>query len=332
MSSSIIKGEDMPDYEDISLEPVIDLLTKEIAAVVSIELFGSRAHRTGSIRSDVDIILHSKNRPSPVLLRKIEDSFPYLDIFHSYDGVNATSLWNGSSLVATDEGLSKMLNSKLLWTNETGFVDENRGLLIQSVSVNVNFIMSATPTYKPKQNLHRIFQEELDKTGVPDTTLNPSWNIASERLLDIIELSINNTTSQFNKRASNLTIDSYKIETEYDLQNIICATIKPWINDLEREPFIVSHAGAKKYADFSFSSGKFMIEAKHIKKTNKNEVIKSLKGISNIYSKNTLIECVAFFITVEEDVDIDVQVLLNDIIVCRSHKPVIVARIVQLRK
>jgi nucleoside phosphorylase len=70
----------------------------EIPAM-SVYIFGSRRHSTGSIRSDIDLLLISHRRLTPEDAQRIWDSEPYLDIFQVIGGI-ADSLINESRLEA----------------------------------------------------------------------------------------------------------------------------------------------------------------------------------------------------------------------------------------
>ncbi|WP_166140068.1 5'-methylthioadenosine/S-adenosylhomocysteine nucleosidase [Nocardioides ochotonae] len=79
-------------------------LLLEVAEILDIEnltayLFGSRKDRTGSVRSDIDILLVSERRLTQEQAEQIWRLEPYLDIFVARNGV-ARSLVNESELTA----------------------------------------------------------------------------------------------------------------------------------------------------------------------------------------------------------------------------------------
>jgi nucleoside phosphorylase len=64
-------------------------------------LFGSRRYKTGSIRSDIDILIFLNGRITESQAREIWELEPYLDIFHGISG-NAQSIVNESVIAAPD--------------------------------------------------------------------------------------------------------------------------------------------------------------------------------------------------------------------------------------
>jgi nucleoside phosphorylase/predicted nucleotidyltransferase len=85
------------DVGDILGDPALDVY-----------LFGSRAYRTGSIRSDIDLLVRTSSVPTrdqAVALFALE---PYLDVF-VFEGGVATSLTNGSVISKAED--AKLLNA-----------------------------------------------------------------------------------------------------------------------------------------------------------------------------------------------------------------------------
>jgi nucleoside phosphorylase/predicted nucleotidyltransferase len=84
------------DLADLLVE-VRDLLRLE---GIDAYLFGSRRFKTGSIRSDIDILLFLERRITESQAREIWNLEPYLDIFLGSDG-NAQSIVNESAIGAS---------------------------------------------------------------------------------------------------------------------------------------------------------------------------------------------------------------------------------------
>lgn len=83
-------------------------------ADLSVYLFGSRRDETGSIRSDVDLLVELPRRPTQDEMGEIWDSEPYLDVFVADRGV-ASSLVNESEIRAdTNEDLIARLRAACL--------------------------------------------------------------------------------------------------------------------------------------------------------------------------------------------------------------------------
>ena len=85
------------DLADLLLEVRDRLGLHELDAY----LFGSRRYRTGSIRSDIDILIFLDGRITESQAREIWELEPYLDIFQNISG-NAQSIVNESVIVAPD--------------------------------------------------------------------------------------------------------------------------------------------------------------------------------------------------------------------------------------
>lgn len=96
----------------IDLQECVQLLQDvfEVDAL-SVYLFGSRRDETGSIRSDVDLLIELSRRPTQEEMGEIWDTEPYLDVFAADRGV-ASSLVNESQIrAATNEDLVSSLRA-----------------------------------------------------------------------------------------------------------------------------------------------------------------------------------------------------------------------------
>jgi nucleoside phosphorylase len=103
------------DLADLLIE-VRDLLGLE---ELDAYLFGSRRFKTGSIRSDIDILLFLKSRITEVQAREIWNLEPYLDIFLG-NGGNAQSIVNESAIGASNrDALVAMLDAIPLYVAGT---------------------------------------------------------------------------------------------------------------------------------------------------------------------------------------------------------------------
>src|SRR4051794_9613465 len=80
-------------------------LAESVAAVTTILggisrdifLFGSRRYKTGSVRSDIDLLVFTDERILRATAAQIMQIEPYLDIFHG-DGGHVQSLVNESAI------------------------------------------------------------------------------------------------------------------------------------------------------------------------------------------------------------------------------------------
>lgn len=98
--------------ETIDLKDIIDELIKKFDQITEVFLFGSRAYRTNSTRSDIDLIIRSKELIAPEDLRSVYDKYEFCDLFYgSEDSIN--SVVNGSSI--SRKKLIKTLDAIKLW-------------------------------------------------------------------------------------------------------------------------------------------------------------------------------------------------------------------------
>ena len=82
--------------------------------------------------------------------------------------------------------------------------------------------------------------------------------------------------------------------------------LRPVFRTIEPEPMEIVIDGNRKFADFSVSKNKVVIEAKYIdSNSKKSEVLMTLDGLANFYKENPNIKALVFLILYEESVDLD---------------------------
>ena len=104
-------------YRIIDLKQQI-IAISSISSVESIYIFGSRAYKTGSTRSDVDLLVYSPNEEIDADLKEIFDGEQALDLFISKTLKDARSVINNSYLYK--ENLISVLDAILLWSKNGG--------------------------------------------------------------------------------------------------------------------------------------------------------------------------------------------------------------------
>lgn len=137
----------MCNRKDIRVINLKDLISKisDIPNVSEIYIFGSRAYETGSLRSDIDILVYTPNglRYDDILpIIKTEEA---LDIFKTTNKKEAESFANNSWINRVD--VISALDAKLLWSRESGFnslMDRYKEI---RVLTDIDFKMSYLPTY-----------------------------------------------------------------------------------------------------------------------------------------------------------------------------------------
>jgi len=100
---------------NISLISVIENIIKSEPNAEEIFLFGSRAYKTGSIRSDIDLLVVTKDAINQELWVDIREIEPYIDLFQLI-GTNALSLANQSQISSDSKAnLIKKIDAVKIW-------------------------------------------------------------------------------------------------------------------------------------------------------------------------------------------------------------------------
>lgn len=140
-------SESSRNTREILLRPLIEEALARCVDIQSVYLFGSRSFDTGSVRSDIDLLLTTKGGASLGLdfclaMRELE---PYLDLFHLDRGV-AKSLLNESEIRADDDrSLIDSLQARRLF--EDGEWQGDASLWNQRVLAKSNPAMTLTDLY-----------------------------------------------------------------------------------------------------------------------------------------------------------------------------------------
>lgn len=266
------------------LQKIVKRIVELVPGTLEIHLFGSRAYGTGSRRSDIDLLLRTKQVVNPLDIRDpIHNEFPPVDIFKTHDLLNAESIANGSTISARPphENLIAQLEAIPLW--EDGAFNEDFCSWWQETAPGVEYQM--TVAMYPKDVDFSIVREDLARQGIPDTLLGSNWLQVGTMLLDIIGRS-SAAGDFFNKRAANFKVESLTLTSEYDFQNLIAAVLRPWIPAFARESLTIRYDGQEKIADFTMQGSKIIIEAKHIRDAGtKAKVLKELDGLCRFYKQ-----------------------------------------------
>lgn len=108
--------------ETINLKDIIDELINKFPSISSVFLFGSRAYKTNSTRSDIDLIVYSDTLIAPEDLRGLYDKYEYCDIFYGCKN-SVTSVVNGSFIER--KNLIKTLDAVKIWDNKKLYQNQN---------------------------------------------------------------------------------------------------------------------------------------------------------------------------------------------------------------
>lgn len=311
-----------------NLKEIIQNLYDNYNSIEAIYLFGSRARKTKSYRSDIDLLIYTKSGlPASDITHWIHKKYPAIDLFETNDQVNARSLINGSSIFAKDGTVFDKLDALQLWTKENGFLKDFEDW-IQLTLKEANFVMSLLPDRVEINTLASSFNRELSELGLPNTQIGIDWQTIANGIAQKIEIALDTHNSKkFNKekRAKSLNYINLSIKSEYDFQNLIHLVLKPWFVSLEAEPFTIKFDGRDVNADFSIQNNNLILEAKHIKYGEEASVLKTVKGLTDQYKQHPNVECVLFLILFNKDVMLDIA-KCNEEYTDTIDKPIVVSR------
>ena len=307
------------------LKKIINALLKKADSIEEVYIFGSRARRTNSYRSDIDLLIYTPRALASVNFAPwINRKYNPVDLFETNDHKNARSLVNGSSIVSDEGTVESKLDAVLLWSKDKNYNDSFNEW-IQKTVLNANFAMTILPIMPGDiTSTARRFAGELLEAGLPNTNIGAGWREIGQRIAEIVEAALD---ARFKLRTndSNITSDSIEIANEYDFQNFIYLVLKPWLPTLEAEPYIVKFDGQKKHADFAIEGNSLVIEAKHIRDSStKAAVLKTLEGLRNFYQVNPNLKSLLFLILVDQDVDIDAHLIRSQFSRIDDDPPIIV--------
>jgi predicted nucleotidyltransferase len=279
-----------------NLKEIISVLSKAFPVIQEVFLFGSRAFKTGSYRSDIDLLIILEKPIAGVrLLEWVEQNYEAVDIFKSLDNKYADSVVNGSHIQAK-ENLAVEIKAVKLWDKANAF-DPTFDDWLQFTREGIRF--EQTLAYIP-YNLNEAikdFDNILSENDFPNTNLGIDWAIIGHRLSKKLDIAIE-FLSKWNKK--NGSFNKVQLTNESDFQNLIELILKPWLPDTERETTAALFDGQKKNIDFSIQMNRILIEAKHIKDANTEaKAVKEIEGIKRFYLANTNVQLLLFFVLLE---------------------------------
>ena len=321
-------------YLKWNLREIIETLSIKHPEIEEIYLFGSRAYRTGSFRSDIDLIAVTDIAIAPATVNAwLHDMFPPVDLFLSHDSLSATSVVNGSVVAYRDDGrnddLFQQLDAILLWKRESGFSESYSNWDIQTAN-NITFQMSIIPSY-PMLNFDETLRNAmttLESSGIKTYFAGSTWQEIAFSITRMIENAMRKPAC-FQRKAKSYSFDRIKINNEYDFQNMILTVLRPIYLDICPENFVIRIDGADKKADFGIADNKIVIEAKWIDTASKKaDVLKSLNGLQQFYSENHNVRCLIFLVLYKSDVTLDKE-LLNYRFSYEKSDPLIIVRFIK---
>lgn len=314
----------------IDLRDLVRGLVTDVVGIQEIWLFGSRGYRTGSIRSDVDLlVVVPKDRAIARELlrwRDADEAHQPVDIFMSRDPRSAESLVNGS-LLHSETPLSEKLDAQLLWTSTEGMSSQPDDLWRQEFRNDVDYKMTVVPT--DFTNTLRQLPGQLDRMGLPNTLMGTDWASVALQCAEILSRTVD-ANSKLHKHASHVKRDTGKTWAESDFQNLFFLALRPWLPDTELEPHVANFGGQKKFADLCCVDAQLLIEVKVVSDASSSaSVAKQLNGLREMYQQSIRVQAVVFIVIVKNSAPWD-DVKLDSLHTSLSARPVVVTRTIRL--
>jgi len=296
---------------NIDLRAIISVLFGQFSQIEAAYIFGSRRYKSGSTRSDIDILLTTSDHLKPSDLRDFTVKHcKSLDLFILEHG-KAVSVANESYVTAeNNDALVAKLNAKLIYDRDNGssnYLDK-----LASIQLDERFeergmtVMPNGPADGLEVNALVKFFDRAEKNNLPvKPYLGADINEACDMIIDVIKRleSANKSVTRYGAPKTGWTNN---LSSEYDFQNLFWITVKPWLAGLAREEVAITYDGQEKKSDFSLFSSQVIFEFKYIKSDgDKRAVVKTLRGLGDFYKQHRNVGIVIFVIFVKKGIDID---------------------------
>lgn len=293
----------------INLRDIAATLVAEFPSISSLWLFGSRRHRTRSLRSDIDLLVCAEDHIRPADLRvSTYRTCPALDLF-VVEGGKATSCMNESFVRAESfDALRGRLDAVCIWSRNTAEV-QNDAPFEQEILDEVTYVATSLdggePRVRPWSRPIQALLREIEAEGLPVAPyVGDSVDQVGRFLLELA----NRVISTCEQMAERKTKASWKpaLTSEYDLQNAFYLVVKPWLPELEREAVTIRFDNQEKIADFSILHSRIVIEMKFVDDANSKAAVgKTLDGLGNFYTRNANVVLLLFIIGAKKSGDVD---------------------------
>jgi len=318
------------DLDSWNLKDLIRQLNTKIGTIEEIYLFGSRGYNTGSYRSDIDLMVYTKQ---PIRTAEIShwlyQDLNAVDLFETNDKTIGRSILNGSSIATENGNLVNEIDAILLWDNINGY-SSTFDRWEQFTLKNVSFIPTLLPIPNNFEGIARKFTSILEEKGYPNTFLGTDWEEVLYKISSIISQSID-VPEYFNARAKFISKNNFKLNDEYDFQNLIHIVLKPWLPSVDSENLVIRYNDQNKNADFSILKNTIIIEAKHIKTDNDRAgILKTVEGLKEFYKQNANVKGLLFLILVNKSVVLDDWKIESDFSY-KSTTPIVLTKIIRNR-
>lgn len=278
LEENIIEAVSVKDARKVLYETYFDLMILDLVLPVE---EGGECEAKNSVKLLYEISVNPSIKP-PIHIVGISG---YSDKVTEFAGDFSDKLWN---LINYDESSSE-------WE------DKLNSLLYHLIRTRQQFLQATFTTQSD------IIIGQLEHNKIPNTIIGFNWSEIAKNVGNIVEKALIVPQKFSNgSKAKNINVSSIKISSEYDFQNLIHVVLRPWIPSVEAENVAIIFDGNTKNADFSINANSLIIEAKYIDSTGKkNDVLKTLKGLSAFYSTNSNVKCLLFLLLVNSDVELD---------------------------
>jgi CheY-like chemotaxis protein len=173
---------------------------------------------------------------------------------------------------ASDHFTSKLWNLIEYEESSTAWEEKLNSIIFHLVKVREKFIR------KSIGEQFQVIAKYIEDNNLPNTFSGLTYKDIMIQVSDVVERTLEVPFKFSNgTRARNINVDSLKISSEYDFQNLIHLALRPWMPSTEPENVAVIFDGNSKNADFSIKGNSIIIEAKYIDSTGKkNDTLKTL--------------------------------------------------------
>jgi len=295
--------------ESYDLRELTERLAEAFPQIAALYLFGSRRYRTGSPRSDVDVLveLTDSAHVRPQELRAFSAEYcRALDLFLA-EGGKAVSCANESQVRAGSfPELVTRLEAVCFWNRSKGLLSADIDWEFE-LPIGIDFIPTAMITVEPITGgwlpSFRAHAKSVEAAGFP---VRPYIGSGLVEITEFMVRTLGNAVTAIDKLNSRQASWKITLKTEYDFQELFFLVFKPWLPGLAREEITVRYDEQEKRADFNLFGNQLIVEMKHVRDANtKGAVSKTLLGLRSFYEKHPNVGLLLFAILVDKAVELD---------------------------
>ena len=187
----------MQEITKFNLKELLRQLLSVQPAILEIYLFGSRAYRTGSLRSDCDLLVREDGEShvrSSELRNFAMTQCPALDFFVA-EGGRATSCMNDSFVrAASFEELVDKLDAIRLWSKLEGFAEfefDFEAKWVFSTSIDVVHVATVLPSGHITELSWQTLIKRAEQSGLPVRPfIGETVDKATAQVIDVLQRAV----------------------------------------------------------------------------------------------------------------------------------------------